>query len=31
MFDDVVFAMTSLWAKKLEKIKFLGQEKNLKI
>ena len=29
-FDDVVFTMTSFCAKKLEKAKLLGEEKNSK-
>ena len=30
-FDDLVFVMTLIWAKKSEKIKLLGQEKSPKI
>ena len=30
IFDDVTFAMTSFWAKKLKKISLLGEEKNPK-
>ena len=29
-YDDICFTMTSIYAKKLRKIKFLGEEKNLK-
>ena len=30
-FDDVFFTMTSFYAKKSEKTKLLGEEKNLKV